>query len=56
MECKASQAAVDRNLRNWKARFPECDAWQISPTGAKDFVSPEGIRATHALKLLSELV
>jgi predicted AAA+ superfamily ATPase len=56
VECKASQGAVDRNLRYWKARFPECDAWQISPSGAKDFVSPEGIRVTHALKLLSELV
>ena len=56
VECKASQGAVDRNLRYWKARFPECDAWQISPSGAKDFVSPEGIRVAHALKLLSELV
>ncbi len=56
VECKWSQAAVDRNLRYWKARFPKCDVWQVYATGGKDFVSPEGIRVCHASELLKTLV
>jgi len=56
VECKWSQTAVDRNLRYWKKRFPECDAWQISATGTKSFVTPEGIRVGNAIELLGSLV
>jgi predicted AAA+ superfamily ATPase len=56
VECKWSQTAVDRNLRYWKARFPKCDAWQISATGTKDFVTPDEIRVCHAFELLGSLV
>jgi hypothetical protein len=38
-----------------KARFPEADAWQVSATGRKDFVTPEGIRVAPALELLRTL-
>jgi predicted AAA+ superfamily ATPase len=56
VECKWSPSSVDRNLRYWKARFPQCDSWQISATGNKDFVTPDGIRVCHALELLGDLV
>lgn len=56
VECKWSDAEIDRSLRYLKARFPRCDAWQVSATGKKDFVSPEGIRACPATALLRELV
>jgi len=47
---------VDRSLRYLQARLPDAEAWQISATGRKDFVSPEGIRVAPALKLLRRLI
>jgi len=52
VECKWTDAPVDRSLRYLKLRFPECEAWQISAVGIKDFVSPEGIRVCPALEFL----
>ena len=39
-----------------KARFPAAEAWQISATGKKDYITPEGIRVAPALALLRTLV
>ena len=39
-----------------KARFPDADAWQVSASGRKDFMTPEGIRLAPALELLRTLV
>jgi hypothetical protein len=39
-----------------KARFPDAEAWQLSTTGRKDFLSAEGIRAAPTLKLLRRLI
>ncbi len=44
-----------RNARSI-ARFPDCDAWQISGAGLKDYETPEGIRVAPALELLRRLV
>ena len=38
-----------------KARFPSVDAWQISATGRKDYVTAEGIRVCPAPVLLGTL-
>ena len=56
VECKWADAPVDKSLRYFKVRFPECDAWQISTTGTKDYVNPNGIRVAPALTLLGSLV
>jgi predicted AAA+ superfamily ATPase len=56
VECKWADVEVDRGLRYLKARFPKCDAWQISAVGKKDYVTREGIRVAPALRLLSTLV
>jgi predicted AAA+ superfamily ATPase len=56
VECKQSDTEIDRGLRYLKARFPESEAWQISATGKKDFVSPDGIRVCPAPLYLSGLV
>jgi len=56
VECKWADAAIDRSLHYLKTRFPSCEAWQLSATGRKDFVTPEGIRACSAPVLLSKLV
>jgi hypothetical protein len=56
VECKWSDGDVDRGLRYLKARFPRCEAWQISATGRKDYVTHERIRVAPALALLRRLV
>jgi predicted AAA+ superfamily ATPase len=56
VECKWSDAEVDRSLRYLKQRFPEADAWQLSAVGAKDYRTPDGIRVAPALQLLRSLV
>ena len=56
VECKWSDTRLDKNLRYLKKRFPEADAWQISATGRKDYLTPDGIRVSPALELLRTLV
>ncbi len=56
VECKWADAETDRSIRYLKAKFPKVDAWQISATGTKDYVSGEGIRVAPVLKLLSRLI
>jgi uncharacterized protein len=56
VEAKWADASLDKGLRYFKARFPGAEAWQVSATGSKDFLTPEGIRVAPALKLLSRLI
>lgn len=56
VECKYSDAKPDRSLRYLRRRFPDCPAWQVSTTGKKDFLTPEGIRVSPALTFLQTLV
>lgn len=56
VECKWADGRLDKSLRYFKARFPDCEAWQVSASGTKDFVTPEGIRVAPALELLGRLV
>jgi predicted AAA+ superfamily ATPase len=56
VECKFGDAEISRGLRYMKARFPDCDAFQISANGKKDYRSPEGIRVCPSLQLLKTLV
>ncbi len=55
-EWKWADADPDRSLRYLKARFPDAVAWQISATGNKDYLSPDGIGITPAVQLLRALV
>jgi uncharacterized protein len=56
VESKWADAEIDRSLRYFKARFPDCEAWQISAVGRKDYVSSEGIRVSPAAAFLAGLV
>jgi uncharacterized protein len=56
VECKWADTEVDRSVRYLKARFPKCEAWQVSAVGTKDYVTPEGIRVAPAMQLLRGLV
>lgn len=55
IECKWGAAEIGRGLRYLKARFPGCEAVQLSAVGKKDYVTPDGIRACPALRLLRKL-
>jgi len=55
VESKWGDAEIDKSLRYLRARFPRCDAWQVSATGRKDYVSREGIRVAPALVFLPTL-
>jgi hypothetical protein len=56
VECKWAESEVDKSLRYLKARFHAAQAWQLSATGKKDYVTPEGIRVSPALNLLNQLI
>jgi hypothetical protein len=56
VECKWAESDVDKSLRYLKARFPAAQAWQLSATGKKDYVTPYGIRVSPALNLLNQLI
>ena len=56
VECKWADTPVDKSLRDFKVRFPDCDAWQLSATGTKDYVNPDGVRVAPALTLLRTLI
>ena len=56
IECKWSDTDISKSLKYFKKHFPDCDAWQISMTGKKDYLSQDGIRVCPALKLLKTLI
>ncbi|MDR1057281.1 MAG: AAA family ATPase [Coxiellaceae bacterium] len=56
IECKLDDAQVSAALKYLKIRFPNCEAWQISAFGKKDFTNESSIRVAPAVKLLSQLI
>ncbi len=56
VECKWDDAAIDSNLRYLKSKYTNCDAWQISARGRRDYVTEDGIRVAPALSLLRQWV
>ena len=56
VECKWSDADVDRGIRYLHNKYPHADAWQVSAIGHKDYVTPDGIRVAPAMQLLTTLL
>lgn len=56
VECKWKDEGIHPALRYLRLRFPQTDSYQISATGKKDFLSPEGIRVCPALQFLQNLI
>jgi hypothetical protein len=56
VECKHADADPDRGIRYLHGKFPDAEAWQISATGKKDYVTRDGVRVAPALQLLCSLV
>lgn len=55
VEAKSSDAPIDRGIRYLKERFPAADAWQLSASGSRDAMTPEGIRLAPAITFLRTL-
>lgn len=55
VECKWDDVPLDPSLRYLKAKFPNCDAWQLSARGTKDYVTEHGIRVAPAMTFLRQL-
>lgn len=56
IECKWNDAPIAKGLKYLRERFPDCDAYQITAMGRKDFVTPENIRVCPAVGFLQNLV
>ncbi len=56
IECKWNDTVISDSLKYMKLRFPECEAWQISAVGKKNYVSDLGIRVCPAYEFLSNLI
>lgn len=56
IECKWNDDVINPALKYLKLRFPNCEAWQISATGKKNYVGELGIRVCPALEFLQNLV
>lgn len=56
IECKWNDASLTNGLKYLKAKFPQCEMWQISAMGEKDYISSEGIRVSPCLKFLEKLI
>lgn len=53
IECKWCDTAVSKGRIYFKKKFPDCEAWQLSMVGKKDYLSSHGIRVCPALKYLA---
>jgi hypothetical protein len=56
VECKLGDAPVDPGLRILRQKFPDCEAWQVSARGRKDYVTEDRIRVAPALEFLRRLI
>ena len=56
IECKLNDKVVSPSLIYFKKKFPECDCYQISMLGKKDFISKDQIRVCPALQYLATLI
>lgn len=56
VECKWNDAPISPALKYLKARFPHCEAWQISAIGKKNYIGEDGIRVCPAAVFLQMLV
>ena len=56
VECELGDAPVSGGLTYLVTRFPGTPAWQVSPAGAKDYLSAQGVRVCPAHVLLRQLV
>lgn len=56
IECKLNDHDIAQGLKYFKNKFPQCECWQLSMLGNKDYLSPLGIRVCPATKFLIQLI
>jgi predicted AAA+ superfamily ATPase len=56
VECKWNDAPISPALKYLKTRFPDCEAWQISAVGTKNYVGELNIRVCPAVEFLHQLI
>jgi predicted AAA+ superfamily ATPase len=56
IEAKWQDDELSKGLKYLKERFPECEAYQISAIGKKDYLTANGIRVCSAIEILKELI
>lgn len=56
IECKWNDAPISPALKYLKTRFPDCEAWQISAIGSKDYLGDLDIRVCPAREFLINLI
>ncbi len=56
VECKWNDDTLSPALKYLKTRFPDCNAWQISAIGKKDYIGELGIRVSPATTFLKDLI
>ncbi len=56
IECKSKDEGLHPALRYLHQRYQETKAYQISASGKKDFLTPDGIRVCPALRFLQKLI
>jgi len=56
VECKHADRPIDKGLKYLYRKYPDCEAWQISAAGARDYLTPDGIRVCPAATFLSNLI
>lgn len=56
IECKWNDADISKGLKYLKERYPDSEAYQISATGNKDFISKHQIRVCPANIYLATLI
>ena len=56
VECKWQDQEIGKGLKYFKTRFPDCEAWQISFKGKREYLSKEGIKVVKAQKFLEKLI
>ncbi len=56
IEVKWNDTEIGKGLKYLKQRFPECEAYQISAVGKKEYINQDGIIVLPAVKYLSKLI
>ncbi|MCI0618962.1 AAA family ATPase [bacterium] len=56
VECKWKDEPLHPALSYLKKKFPDTDAFQISASGQKKFVTPDGIQVCNAIQFLKTLI
>ena len=56
IECKWNDTDISPALKYLKTRFPDCEAWQLSAIGKKDYVGDLGTRVCPAPLFLKTLI